>query len=344
MDRAEEYEELTGPDSKIELARNALIESAGNSGILIRHYEDARKIAAVLKKFGSDLLPGGDVIHVPVQWRLRDGKKIPLWNGRELRVPKSEPKWKPLFAALMNEIQLLRAREEQDHIWGCFLLAQCKLLVEIGRPAYDKLAKWFFEDFNPKLRAIQGAASYLAAPLMDSGELRTAKTLTSDEDCQDGAEHGEATPIAERSRDSVAETRNIARTHATLSFAKGKPTVCYTSSICELNSLLEQRMVNYLYECRTSTGSRIEPSYKTIFEAVYGEGTYPSRPDGSPPDKLKKLKSRLARRLKDDLGSPPGDGDWIATNKGYGFHLTNAVDWHALVSWKQILHGSATRR
>ena len=344
IERANEYEELTGPGSKIESARNDLIESAGHSGIMVLHYEDARKIAAVLKTFGSDLLPDGDVLHVPVQWRLRDGKRFPVWNGRELRVPKSEPKWKPLFAALMDEIKLLRAREEEDHIWGCFLLARCKRLVKIGRPAYDKLAKWFFEDFKPKLEAMQGAASYLASPLMDSEKLRMATSLTSDEDRQDGAEHAEVTPIAECSRDSVTETRNIARSHATLSFAKGKPTICYRKRNCELNSVLEQSMVNFLYECRTNTGSRIEPSYGTVFEAVYGEGTYKTRPDGSPPDKLKQLKSRLNRRLKAALGPSPGDGNWIETNEGYGFHLTNAVDWHAQVGWKLISQGSGTRR
>ena len=86
------------------------------------------------------------------------------------RKRKAEPKWRPLYTAMINEIEQVQSRVKHDYLWGCFLLAQCKPLVEIGRPAYDRLAARYSEDFHQKLKAMQHAASFLVLTKHGTGE------------------------------------------------------------------------------------------------------------------------------------------------------------------------------
>ena len=170
--RAKEYEKLTGSGSEIASARKALLDRLRDpdSEPWLLDLDDARKIASVHRTFGSDMFPVEDFFHLPDFWKLVEGRGVPVYNGHEQSVPESEPNWKPLFTAFLDEIELLCTREENDHLWGCYLLAQCKPLIEIGRPAYNTLARSFSEDFEQKLAAIQDAAFHLVPPNSGTGQ------------------------------------------------------------------------------------------------------------------------------------------------------------------------------
>jgi hypothetical protein len=78
--------------------------------------------------------------------------------------PEPEPKreYLPFYEALLEKVQELKLLDATGHFWGCFLLAQCKPLPEIGRPAYHQLAIRLLVDIDTKLKAMQDAACSLA--------------------------------------------------------------------------------------------------------------------------------------------------------------------------------------
>ncbi len=61
----------------------------------------------------------------------------------------------------MVEVEKLKRSEQTEHLWGCFLLAQCRSLINIGKVAYEKLADRLRVDIERKCWTMQEAAHYL---------------------------------------------------------------------------------------------------------------------------------------------------------------------------------------
>ena len=66
-----------------------------------------------------------------VQWNLRAFEGIRSLPASVLN--KSE--YDQFSESLGAEIRELESLDESEHLWGCFLPAECKLLAEVGRPA-----------------------------------------------------------------------------------------------------------------------------------------------------------------------------------------------------------------
>ena len=134
------------------------------------------------------------------------------------------------------------------------------------------------------------------------------------------------------SEQRARQTTRTDRTRALLSYAEGRPQVRYGGVACDLPHGLGVQVFHFLWDCRAQDR---RPTYKQLFDVLYPADMYRQAPNGGPPDKLKKLVSRLNIRLEQILPSLPGRGRWIETWEEHGYYLTDAVTWQAHLSWRQ---------
>ena len=120
LDRAKEYEDLTGPGSEVESARTRLMECAGESGIWLVDIKEVGKLGRLRSEFPANLLlPSDDFFHRP-RWVIENGKNVPVYDGCDPPDEEAEHKWRPLYTAMINEIEQVQAARRARPFMGLF--------------------------------------------------------------------------------------------------------------------------------------------------------------------------------------------------------------------------------
>ncbi len=135
----------------------------------------------------------------------------------------------------------------------------------------------------------------------------------------------------EKAKAKPAESR-IARTtqkdkpRATFCVADGITKIWFSKRCFVIKGKCRLQFFNSLYDNKHLSGGAM-PSYERLFGRIYTGNLYKAEANGAPPNKLRALRMNFNQALIAALGAPPGGGDWILTQPGQGYFLTDAVVW-----------------